>query len=389
MSERYPDDASLLAMNQDPTTGVELIPTGQSPYYLAFRRLVQRTLLAAQRANDLRVYQQGDRTLGVRPGRYTLGTQSLEFAGIENLELPVNSTTWLWIESDAQIHLGSSLPTTPGQALPLAVAVTGSQAIVSLSDRRGQTFLLRPTLATLGLSSTPETINRLTDGLDATATAESINRITGGPHSDASNDHSHQVQSQSVDGMAYFTFSNDSEEPGSGAALALSLPYLMGDSLILKMDTTHGFLIQSYEGLDYHALGVAHAMLPLAGTIGASITGRLIGAVPASGQVTDIFLSLGTNLQSSQSTDGITATVKVNGTTLTTTSPKLTSAAGAGFRSTARGQGTAGVIKTDGTANVQRGDLLTLDLTRSVSGTISSEAADAVVLVIIRVSAPE
>ncbi len=69
MSERYPDDATLLAMEQDAATGVQYIPTGQSPYYLHFRKLVHRLLLACGRANDLRVYQDGDLSVGVRPGR--------------------------------------------------------------------------------------------------------------------------------------------------------------------------------------------------------------------------------------------------------------------------------------------------------------------------------
>lgn len=389
MSERYPDDASLLAMSQDPATGVELIPTGQSPYFLAFRRLMQRTLLAAQRANDLRVYQQGDLTVGVRSGRCTLGTVSIDFAGAENLSLSPSATTWIWLESDGQIHQGTSLPTAVAQAMPLALAISDSQAITSLTDRRSDSFLLRPNVATLGLTASLSTINQLTDGLSENATALAINELTGGIYSNAGNHHFHQVSSQLVDGMAYFTFANDSSQTGAGVAVAIMLPNLMADALLLKVDPANGFLIQSHLDNDYHALGVAHAMLPLAGQITAGISNRLIGAVAATGQITGVFLSVGTNLQSSNSADGLTATVKVNGITLTTTSPQITSAAGTGFRSTARGHGTEAIIKTDGTADVQRGDLLTLDLTRTANGTVSTEATDVVVLLAIRVSAPE
>jgi hypothetical protein len=80
MSERYPDDAALLALESDAATGVEYIPTGRSPYYLEFRKLVQRLLLAAERANDLRVYQDGDLSIGVRPGRCLIQNAAVTFA---------------------------------------------------------------------------------------------------------------------------------------------------------------------------------------------------------------------------------------------------------------------------------------------------------------------
>ena len=44
MPERYPSDATLLALSADTATGVEYIPTGQSPYYLQFRKLLQGLL---------------------------------------------------------------------------------------------------------------------------------------------------------------------------------------------------------------------------------------------------------------------------------------------------------------------------------------------------------
>ncbi len=67
MSERYPSDATLLALSQDDATGVEYIPTGRSPYYLEFRKMLYRLLRATERANDLRVHQDGDLTAGVPP----------------------------------------------------------------------------------------------------------------------------------------------------------------------------------------------------------------------------------------------------------------------------------------------------------------------------------
>ena len=75
MAEVYPSDNALLNIETDSETGVEFIPTGQSPYYLQFRRLLYRLLLATKLANDLRVYDEGGLDIGVKSGKFWLGTQ--------------------------------------------------------------------------------------------------------------------------------------------------------------------------------------------------------------------------------------------------------------------------------------------------------------------------
>ena len=64
MSEVYPSDNELLNLLTDNETGVEYIATGQSPYYLQFRRMLYRLLQATRRANDLRVYNEGGLDIG-------------------------------------------------------------------------------------------------------------------------------------------------------------------------------------------------------------------------------------------------------------------------------------------------------------------------------------
>jgi hypothetical protein len=81
MAEVYPSDNELLNMQSDSETGVEYIPTGTAPYYLHFRKLLYRLLLAAQRANDLRVYDEGGLDVGVKPGKFWLGTVLISYAG--------------------------------------------------------------------------------------------------------------------------------------------------------------------------------------------------------------------------------------------------------------------------------------------------------------------
>jgi hypothetical protein len=82
MAEVYPSDNDLLNMQSDGETGVEYIPTGTAPYYLHFRKLLYRLLLASHRANDLRVYDEGDLYIGVKPGKFWLGTELISYAGL-------------------------------------------------------------------------------------------------------------------------------------------------------------------------------------------------------------------------------------------------------------------------------------------------------------------
>lgn len=282
MPERYPQDAILLTLTQDDQTGVEYIPTGKTPYFLEFRRLLQRTLLAAQRANDLRPYQEGDWTLGIRPGRCFIRNTPRDFAGVTGLTVAADAVTRFWLDAEGLLQTGASFPSDRTAFLPLAEVVAGHDGIDSLIDLRGQTFLCVPDPVMLGLTT--------------------------------------QVQ----------------------------------------------------------------AIHP--GPVSASVTGQLMGVVPVSGVVTDVVLSLGNNIDSSIPQDGLSATAKVNGVTLTSTDPAITCAAGPGFRSTARGDGTAAVVKTNGVQFVRRGDVLSVDLTRTAAGTIAADAAEAVVLIVIRVA---
>ncbi|MBI1335832.1 MAG: hypothetical protein GC164_02590 [Phycisphaera sp.] len=168
----------------------------------------------------------------------------------------------------------------------------------------------------------------------------------------------------------------------------LSNPNVLLDDLVLLRDLANGFLVQRVGAQSYHMVAATHPSYRHEGDLTASQTGKLIGVVPVTGVVESIVLSVGTNIVSSTGTDGVTATASVNGSTLTTTHPAITSSAGSGFRCTAQGHGTASVIRTDGTQNVTRGSLLTVDLTRTAAGTVSTEAHNVVVMVVIRATQP-
>lgn len=81
MAEVYPSDNELLNMQSDSETGIEYIPTGTAPYYLHFRKLLYRLLLVTRRANDLRVYDEGGLDVGVKSGKFWLGTVPVNYAG--------------------------------------------------------------------------------------------------------------------------------------------------------------------------------------------------------------------------------------------------------------------------------------------------------------------
>lgn len=322
MPEIYPADAELLDLETDSATGVEYIPTGRNPYFLEFRRLVQRTLLATQRANDLRIYPDGPLSVGLRPGTCSIGGTTLDVPGVTGFALPDNSTTDLWLDAAGGLQSGPALPTDPTARLPLARAVTAAGSIAALTDLRGGTFLQIPSLAGLNITVTVQQVNQALDGIASTVTAAALNTLTAGPTSDATPLHTH-------------------------APPPLAVQY-------------------------------AHA-----GPLIASQTSKLMGAAPFTGQVVAVFLSVGRNTESLTATDGVSATVKVNGNAVTTTAPRLAASDGANFRSTAQGHGTPAAIKTDGTQNVTQGDVLTVDLARTL-GTQTVDATDVVVGVVIR-----
>lgn len=389
MTERYPDDATLLALSRDEATGVEYIPTGLSPYHVAFRRLLQRTLLSLQRANDLRVFRDGDLSVGVRAGRCVIRNTPHHFPGVASLPIDPDSETFLWLDHEGELQSdGDGLPTDRSAFLPLAVVTSDAVTITAIEDLRGEAFLHVPDLASLGVTATVERVNAALTGTEPSVSAAALNALTAGITSTADIHHRHLESRQHEPGEAYFILSNTSDHADASIALVLSLPELLPDDLTLAPDKTHGFLTQRYNGVTLTPVAVLHTQFTHAGVLTASLTDQLMGACPIDGTVTHAILSVGSNIQSSNGADHIAAALRVNGTALCTTNPAMASSAGAGFRSTARGQGTPAVIKSDGTQHVQRGDLFTLDLTRTIAGSVTTEAGDIAVLLIIRAASP-
>jgi hypothetical protein len=147
MAEVYLSDNELLNIQSDSETGVEYIATGTAPYYLEFRKLLYRLLLAARRANDLRVYDEGGLNIGVKAGKFWLGTQLVSYSGsLSNTLADDKENIYVYLNSSGNLVTNeySSFPdmaTTPH--IRLAIVATCDGDIDSITDcRTGHNFVM-------------------------------------------------------------------------------------------------------------------------------------------------------------------------------------------------------------------------------------------------------
>ncbi|MFA5291642.1 MAG: hypothetical protein WC496_01260 [Phycisphaerae bacterium] len=140
MAEIYPSDNELLNILSDDETGVEYITTGKSPYYLEFRKLLYRLILAAKRANDLRVFDEGGLDIGVKSGRFWLGTTLVEYSGSAGNTLSDDrDNIYIYLDSSGNLVVNEysqfpDMETTPH--FRLAIVTTNGGEITSITDVR-------------------------------------------------------------------------------------------------------------------------------------------------------------------------------------------------------------------------------------------------------------
>ncbi len=148
MAEVYPSDNELLNIQSDTETGVEFIPTGLAPYYLQFRKLLYRLLLATKRANDLRVYDEGGLNIGVKSGKFWLGTQLVEYEGSTGNSLADDKDNiYIYLDSAGSLVTNqySAFPAMATEAhVRLAIVTTCDGDISSISDCRSGNNLTVP-----------------------------------------------------------------------------------------------------------------------------------------------------------------------------------------------------------------------------------------------------
>ncbi len=140
MAEMYPSDNELLNIVSDTETGVEFIPTGTAPYYLHFRKLLYRLLLASKRANDLRVFDEGGLDVGVKSGKFWVGTELVSYPGSSGNTLADDKTN-IYVYLDSQGNLVTNEYSGFGDMassphIRLAVVTTSGGDITSIVDAR-------------------------------------------------------------------------------------------------------------------------------------------------------------------------------------------------------------------------------------------------------------
>ena len=140
MAEVYPSDAALNALLSEAETGVEYIPTGTTPYYLHFRKLLYRLLLATRRANDLRVFDEGGLNIGVKAGKFFNGSEYISYAGSTGNALFDNQATiYVYLDYAGNLVKNeySAFPDPASVVhVRLAVVTTSGGDITSITDCR-------------------------------------------------------------------------------------------------------------------------------------------------------------------------------------------------------------------------------------------------------------
>ena len=148
MSEVYPGDNELLNILSDVETGVEYIPTGTAPYYLHFRKLLHRLLLSCRRGNDLRLFDEGGLSIGVKPVKYWVGNSLISYAGASGVTLADDkAAVYVYLDSSGTL-VTNEYAAFPDMSLDkhvrLAVVTTSNGDITSISDARDHHSIAMP-----------------------------------------------------------------------------------------------------------------------------------------------------------------------------------------------------------------------------------------------------
>jgi hypothetical protein len=144
MAELYPSDTELAALSgtTDSEQEVLFVPTGESPYYVSFYKMLHRLLDVARRAGDLRVYKDGDLTFGVRAGKFMDGAAERNYAGASAQALTNNQTNYIYLTAAGTLTVnitGFPAPgTTPHVPLATILTASGKYAIDDITDYRGR-----------------------------------------------------------------------------------------------------------------------------------------------------------------------------------------------------------------------------------------------------------
>ena len=156
MAEVYPSDNNLLNITSDSETGIEYIPTGTAPYYVHFRKLLYRLLLAVKRGNDLRVFDEGGLNAGVKSGKFWVGTDLVIYGGSSgNILADDKASIYIYMDSSGNLVIDEYVAwpdMSAARHLRLAVVTTSGGEIVSIVDARDHHVMTVPSAGGSGAS---------------------------------------------------------------------------------------------------------------------------------------------------------------------------------------------------------------------------------------------
>ena len=159
MTELYPSDASLNALSgtADPEQQVHYPAIGESPYYTSFYKMLHRLLNVSRRAGDLRVYQDGPLSFGVRAGQFADGDTVTSYAGSSGNALTEGATNHIYLTAGGVLTVSTvGFPDPSAEPhIPLATIATaaGGYAQGDIVDCRGRALLHVNTALSAGLAN--------------------------------------------------------------------------------------------------------------------------------------------------------------------------------------------------------------------------------------------
>jgi len=131
--------ANALSGTTDSDTDAVYPTIGESTYYTTMYRMLQRMLEVEKLVNELRVYQDGALTFGVRAGRASHGTNVYSYAGATEQSLTDDTTNYIWLQVDSgalTLYVNTSAFPDPSATphIPLATIATGTASALGSGD---------------------------------------------------------------------------------------------------------------------------------------------------------------------------------------------------------------------------------------------------------------
>src|ERR1035437_4425221 len=114
--------------------GSVVIAENSISWFTAAQQNVDWTEKSIAISNSLRVYQDGNLTFGVYPGRFVISTGTIIYNGSTSNSIATFSTKKIWLDNAGTLNLGNSYPGV-GEIITLA-SITTIAVITNITDER-------------------------------------------------------------------------------------------------------------------------------------------------------------------------------------------------------------------------------------------------------------